>query len=47
MRRAGQEDLSVGLLGRAICYHVATRTPGIRRTQEDIALGRLVYFAYA
>jgi hypothetical protein len=29
------------------CYHVATRTPGTRRIQEDIQLRRVAYFAYA
>jgi hypothetical protein len=37
----------VGLLGRANCYHAATRTPGTRRIQEDIQLVRVAYFAYA
>ena len=43
--RALVKVVSVGLLGRANCYHVATRTPGTRRIQEDIQLGCLVYFS--
>jgi hypothetical protein len=35
------------LLAGVICYHAATRTPGTRRIQEDIQLGRVAYFAYA
>ena len=34
-------------LERANCYRVATRTPGTRRIQEDIQLGRGADLVYA
>ena len=37
--------LSAELPGRANCYRVATGTPGTRRIQGDIQLGRVVYFS--
>jgi hypothetical protein len=33
--------------GRIVCYRAATSLAGTRRIQEDIELGRVVYFAYA
>jgi len=37
----------VTVVGTAICYHAATRTPRTMRIQEDIQLERVAYFAYA
>jgi len=45
--RTPRDDLLVGLPGRVNCRHVATRTPGTRRIQEDIQLGRGAYFVCA
>ena len=39
-------DLNPGRYPVDICYQVATRTPGIKRIQEDIELGHVAYFAH-